>query len=151
MRAAELAYLGSMLELEHEVRGSSCLRHFWSPEEAPPYWSPAEWALVAVPGRSTPRWSGLREPVESDAKRAGETWTGRRAKKRGTITLPEVRVLRAGQARHIVYRSSKWGPPTNYIHPFDPGTVVELGDGKPPAVLIVRGPPLRLTERGSEG
>lgn len=57
-------------------------------------------------------------------------------------------VERAGQAGHIIYRSHKWGAWQNYIHTFEDGTFVEQGEGSPPPVFVVRGPPLRLTEAG---
>lgn len=156
----DLALLGTVLELQHAMPCGQARHHAWSVRSAPKLlWSPKRQALYIFPGLTLPRPKALRMPrsVEDDpaaALASWKTWTGRSPEHARTLSIPAPRVTTAGQGHHIVYRSDKWGPSTDYIHRFAPGTTVDLAvpeadaEGEPPAVLIVRGPPLRLTARG---
>ena len=153
----DLALLGTALELQHEMPGGDAHHHGWTVRSAPKLlWSPRRQALYIFPGLAMPRPKALRIPKGAQdfgaALTSWRTWTGRSPEHACSLELPKLRLETAGQGHHIVYRSDKWGPSTDYIHHFAIGTTVEIGvsdeDGAPPAVLIVRGPPLRLTARG---
>lgn len=157
----DLALLGSVLELQHEVPGGEARHHAWTVRSAPKLlWSPKRQALYIFPDLALPRPKALKMPKTSPAPidaalGSWRTWTGRTPAHSRDLDVPALRIVTAGQGHHIVYRSNKWGPSTDYIHHFDPGTTVDIAanaeSGRAPAVLIVRGPPLRLTERGLVG
>ncbi len=153
----EAAYLGRMLELEHGVPDGRFLRHEWTPEKAPILlWEESERALYVLPGvwpkkGASPDAAALSGPAGAAYLR----WTGRAPKGALRARGPKVHVRRAGAARHIVYRSNKWGVTAtdwqNYVHPFGAGVEAELAPGTPPAAFRVSGGRLRLTKRGLEG
>ena len=157
----DLALLGTVLELQHEMPDRQARHHGWTVRSAPKLlWSPKQQALYIFPGLKLPRPKALRMPASagedpSTAIRSWKTWSGRSPEHARTLELPKLQVQTAGQGHHIVYRSDKWGRSTDYIHTFDPGTLIDIAadahDGKPPAVLIVRGPLLQLTTRGLVG
>lgn len=154
----DLALLGTVLELQHEMPDGQARHHGWTVRSAPKLlWSPKQQALYMFPGLELPRPKALRMPKSAHANLGAamgswKTWSGRSPQHARTIDVPKLQIQTAGQGHHIVYRSNKWGRSTDYIHTFDPGTLTDIAadapDGKPPAVLIVRGPPLRLTARG---
>lgn len=154
----DLALLGTVLELQHEMPDGQALHHGWTVRSAPKLlWSPKRQALYIFPGLKLPRPKALRMPTSAQddpgtALRAWKTWSGRSAEHARPLNVPTLKIQTAGQGHHIVYRSDKWGRSTDYIHTFGPGTLVDIdaetSEGKPPSVLIVRGPPLRLTARG---
>jgi len=163
----DLALLGTVLELQHDMPGGHARHHAWTVRDAPKLlWSPKRQALYLFPGLKLPRPKALRMPQAAaarstdDALASWRTWTGRTPAHSRSLQLPAPQIQTAGQGHHIVYRSDKWGPVTDYIHHFAAGTTVDLAacpqpnhpgvghEGEAPAVLIVRGPPLRLTARG---
>ena len=157
----DLALLGTVLELQHEMPDGQALHHGWTVRAAPNLlWSPKRQALYIFPGLTLPRPKALRMPASAQedpaaALQAWKTWSGRSAEHTRRLNVPKLQIQTAGQGHHIVYRSNKWGRRTDYIHTFAPGTLVDVdaktSEGAPPSVLIVRGPPLRLTTRGLEG
>lgn len=143
----DVALLGTLLELQHDAHDGQAHRHSWTLRTAPRlFWSPSRSALYAFPSLRLPR------PRKLDPKATSidtfEIWTGRAPSNTRTVDIPRPKIRRAGQAHFVVYRSDKWGKPTNYVHDFAQGTLVDLADGEPPEVLIVRGPPLQLTSAG---
>lgn len=156
----DLALLGTVLELQHAMPCGQARHHAFSVRSAPKLlWSPKQGALYIFPGLTLPRPKALRMPSSAKGDPAAalaswRTWTGRSPEHARTLSLPAPQISTAGQGHYIVYRSDKWGPSTDYIHRFAAGTTVDLAvqdpgaQGAPPAVLIVRGPPLRLTARG---
>ena len=150
--AGEVTYLGTMLELQHQLPDGSDVRHSWSVRRAPHlFWSEKRKALYSFPGLKMPK---KRSPAtgRSAGIDAYRRWTGRDPRGKTSVRAPRAAAAQAGAAYYILYRSDKWTPAfVNYIHPFEEGVHAVLGAGKPPSVFMISGGLLRLTRRGLEG
>ena len=151
----DTAPLGLLLELEHRLPDGQVVRHSWETRDAPLlFWQEQQQAIYAFAKLKLPPSSqhsaGNLPPGAADAF---HRWHGerKRATKKFNVKVPAIEMRRAGEGLSILYRSDKFGPVTNYIHPFDEGVEVDLSPGRPPAVFYIRGANLRLTPRGLEG
>jgi len=145
--------LGLLLELEHKMPDGQTIRHSWDKSDAPLlFWQEGQQAIYAFArkrlGPKKPRSGRL----PAGAAGAYTRWNaGRRPTEKYDVEVPAIQMRRAGAGGSILYRSDKFGPLTNYIHPFEKGVEVDLSPGQPPAVFYIRGGTLRLTPRGLEG
>ena len=139
----DLALLGSMLELQHEMPDGQARHHGWTVRSAPKLlWSPKQQALYIFPGLKLPRPKALRMPKAAQttpgtALRSWKTWTGRSPEHARVLDVPKLQVQTAGQGHHIVYRSDKWGSSTDYIHTFDPGTLIDMAADAPEGLSLI--------------
>lgn len=150
----DVAALGLLLELEHEMPDGQVVRHSWEKQDAPLlFWQEEQQALYGFSrGGIGPKRNPRKRGFPKGAADAYTRWNaGRRPSEVYDVDVPAIEMRKAGKGVSILYRSDKFGPLTNYIHPFEKGVEVDLSPGRPPAVFYIRGGNLRLTPRGLEG
>lgn len=125
----------------------------WGPGEAKAYWHPESQSLVAFHGSDRP---STRAGNQGGARAvdAFERWTGRRARRGGTmnVAVPE-RWVKVARSTVLDYFSTKWpGKGPRYTHDTTTRpTVYRMGGARPPWVWLVRGRGFNLTRNGLIG
>jgi cation transport regulator ChaB len=118
-------------------------------------WDDANKTLVAYPGLDIPVEKNQPLPPSHVQAEMFRRWSKRDPEGFVKVPVKSKKVNPTGIADSVTYRSDKWGPPTKnapdsqlYIHQHADGVWLELGNGNPPGVVVIRGGSLDVQPGG---